>query len=343
MSFFTALADAYGAFGAGRQQRLQNQQEQTRLNQEQQFRTAEERRQDATLAIDQQRATRENNDYQANAGIDPATQRPFLTPPSVSQIVPNNKGRGGTPTPQQMIAHYDYVARWAAQTHQTNLYNWAKNQQAETLRQMDAAQTQAGEDHREELRIQAEAILQDRRSSDDDRRQANAFLHSDQLQQNQEAFTAGQNRLYRTPGGAGRAGAPDKAQAALSKWHTDFGKATTGTAHPKYPGVAGSPVVGKPPAVSSKDISDIRLRLQGLRAHGYKGPLDPFSAIDDDTDPITLSQQLANMTGNQTLKTLLLERGRVAAMQHSAAAAPAVGETDPDAPPDLGPPAPPPQ
>ena len=169
MSFFTALLDAAGGFGAGRQQRLQNQQEQTRLNQEQQFRTAEERRQDATLAIDQQRATRENNDYQANAGIDPATQRPFLTPPSVSQIVPNNKGRGGTPTPQQMIAHYDYVARWAAQTHQTNLYNWAKNQQAETLRQMDAAQTQAGEDHREELRIQAEEILQDRRSSDEDR------------------------------------------------------------------------------------------------------------------------------------------------------------------------------
>ena len=70
MSFFTALLDAAGGYGAGRQQRLQNQQYQQTLDQNQQYRQAEEARQDSQLAIQQAAEARTAAEYNANRGLD---------------------------------------------------------------------------------------------------------------------------------------------------------------------------------------------------------------------------------------------------------------------------------
>ena len=59
MSFFTALLDAAGGFGAGRQQRLQNQQDAQRLASETAYQNAQIEQEKARTATEyEKRATR---------------------------------------------------------------------------------------------------------------------------------------------------------------------------------------------------------------------------------------------------------------------------------------------
>jgi hypothetical protein len=119
VSFFTALLDAAGSYGQGRQQRLQNQQYQQTLDQNQQYRQAEEARQDSQLAIQQAAEARAADAAQRNKGIDPATGKPFLLPPALSQVAPGNKGKAATDA--QTLAHLYAYANWLTQNGQTDL------------------------------------------------------------------------------------------------------------------------------------------------------------------------------------------------------------------------------
>ena len=123
MSFLTALlggAGGYlGGYGAGKQQALQNRQEQQRLNQEQAYREAEERRQDEELRLEQQKQQLAVDAYQRNLGKDPATGKPFVVPLPLSQVAPNNKGK--QPTDQQTLAHLYALANWYNQTGQSDM------------------------------------------------------------------------------------------------------------------------------------------------------------------------------------------------------------------------------
>lgn len=107
MSFFTALADAYGAFGAGRQQRLQNQQDAQRLASETAY-------QNAQIEQEKTRTAQESKDAQlraAQAGYDYNTLQPIPLKPGYP-AAPKNA------TPEQ-------------------LYNWATGNYARALQQND--------------------------------------------------------------------------------------------------------------------------------------------------------------------------------------------------------------
>jgi hypothetical protein len=119
VGFLTALLTGVGGYGQGLQQRRQNQQEQTRLDQEQAYRQSEEARQNAELTLDQQKAQRDTEAAQRNKGIDPATGKPFLMPLAISQVVPGNKGKPATDP--QTLAHLYAYANWLTQTGQADL------------------------------------------------------------------------------------------------------------------------------------------------------------------------------------------------------------------------------
>jgi hypothetical protein len=308
MALLTALAAAYGGWGQGRQQRTQNQQEQERLNQQQAYQNAE-------LTLDQQRAQREQDIYTRNRGIDPATGKPFVLPLPLTQARPNNKGKGGPATDQETLTLLYAQANHYYQTGQTDLA-------AQTMDRAKAMEADIRANNAQILRQQLDIYNQ----GEQDKRTADIIAGANQRSDarlgaptysEQWNIQHGYPPWYRAPSGGG-ANSPEKVQDAITKWHESFAKATASTQHQKYPGVAGSPMVGKAPLVSAGDISAIRGRLQNARAKGYKGPLDPFAAIDADSDPIALSKQLADMTGNQTLKVLLLSRGKTALMQRSA-------------------------
>ena len=314
MALLTALLGAYGGYGQGRQQRTQNQQEQERLNQDQAYREAE-------LSIEEQRAKREQDTYTRSTGIDPATGKPFVMPASLNRIVPGNVGPNYKPTLEDTYRHQMlWYSTLQGQGRADEAAGWLAQAQ-ETARQMNAQQSENATLNRElqvlPLRLQGEEAIHGEPTYAD--LHPKPLTPSEQMDQDQEAW----NRQHGYPpgyrgGGAGKSVTPEQAQDASVKWRDSFQKATAGGQHYQFPnnppGQQGK-LEGKAPLVSTKDISGIRSRLQALRAHGYKGPLDPFAAIDADSDPLTLSKQLADMTGNQTLKALLLQRGSLAVKQ----------------------------
>lgn len=102
MSFLTAILGGFGGYGQGRYQ-----QEQLKQNQEY-----------ADMA--KQQWDYQKRAYQQNQGINPDTGQPYQMPSELTQIRPNNAGRGGPATPEEMLAHYMKVAQWYRQTGQTD-------------------------------------------------------------------------------------------------------------------------------------------------------------------------------------------------------------------------------
>ena len=87
MSFFTALLDAAGGFGAGRQQRFQNQLAQQQLTADTQYRTTE-------ADLEKQRAQQEQQRFnieQRQAGYDPSTGQQLPTTAKYLPIPPSAK------------------------------------------------------------------------------------------------------------------------------------------------------------------------------------------------------------------------------------------------------------
>ena len=279
--------------------------------------------------------------YNASIGLDPSGKPLPSLPKNLQRVMPMPVGPNYQATPQDQINH-DYAVANFYRTHGDPYGN------AEAYEARGAAMQKAVTEGAVQATITARDL-------------ALAGIRGDQEQANKAAPTYGDTHLspyqrgelqLRTQPG-GKPPTDEQVQDARAKWQKSFTTATSGTLKPKYPGPDGKPLpgtesltTGKPPLVTAKSISDLRAKLQAARAQGYKGPLDPFSAIDDDSDPIALSRQLANMTGDPTLKTLLLERGKVASMQRrSQQPAPRIGDTDTDPTPDVAPsdaPTPPP-
>lgn len=111
MALLTALAAAYGGFGQGRQQAVQNRQNQEQIDAQ----TAYEKSQ---TALEQQKQQLAVDAYQRNLGIDPTTGKKFVLPLPLSQVAPGNKGKAATD--QQTLTHLYSYANWLAQTGQTD-------------------------------------------------------------------------------------------------------------------------------------------------------------------------------------------------------------------------------
>lgn len=111
MSFFTALADAYGGFGAGRQQRTVNQQDQQRLASETAY-------QNAQIEEDKARTKQEGTDEQLRA-----TQAGYQTDPATGQLQPIPLKPGYAPAPKNATPE--------------QMYDWARNNYARALSQND--------------------------------------------------------------------------------------------------------------------------------------------------------------------------------------------------------------
>ena len=99
MSFFTALLDAAGGFGAGRQQRLQNQQDQQRLASETAYQNAQIEEEKARTATE----TKNAQLGAAEQGYDYGTLKPLPLTGKYTKIPPN--------------ATYDQIATIAAQNY----------------------------------------------------------------------------------------------------------------------------------------------------------------------------------------------------------------------------------
>ena len=129
MSFLTAAANAFGGYERGKRDKAD------RLRQQQQ--------QDQELAIqkeqehehEQQFADTEE-DRLRNRGIDPATGRPFVVPPELLQVAPNNKGiplldpatgkpyEGGASPHQELEHAYKWAQFYSQHGDQTDAQLW---------------------------------------------------------------------------------------------------------------------------------------------------------------------------------------------------------------------------
>lgn len=108
MALLTSLMYGFGGYGAGKQQRFQDQEEQQKVAQGQSY-----------LDLDKQKQQLAVDAYTRNRGLDPATNKPFLLPPNLAQVVPNNKGKAATDP--QTLAHLYALANWYTQNGQTDL------------------------------------------------------------------------------------------------------------------------------------------------------------------------------------------------------------------------------
>lgn len=101
MSFLTALLGAAGGYGAGRQQALQNKQNQEQID-------AQNAYEQEQISLDKQKQKMAEDVYQRQTGIDPATGKSVQLPPALLQVAPGNKGKPATD--QQEIDHLYAVA-----------------------------------------------------------------------------------------------------------------------------------------------------------------------------------------------------------------------------------------
>ena len=108
MSFFTALADAYGGYGQGKQQRYQD----TLAQQQQQ--TAQQQ-----ADIESQKWKAQQRAILQNQGTDPDTNQPYVMPKSLTNVsggLPNK----GHATLQQLVDWHTARAHYYRTTGQTD-------------------------------------------------------------------------------------------------------------------------------------------------------------------------------------------------------------------------------
>ena len=123
MSFFTALADAYGGYGAGKQQRFQDtqQQEQTRQQQEQL------QQQQQQTDIESQKWREQQREILQNKGINPDTNQPYVMPQSLTNVSGGLPNKGHT-TIQQLIDWHNARAHYYRSTGQLDNATGEENQ-----------------------------------------------------------------------------------------------------------------------------------------------------------------------------------------------------------------------
>ena len=116
MALLTALLYGAGSYGRGRQQALKNKQSQEQIDNEQAYRQAEEKRQNAELAIDQQTAAQKQAAYNASIGLDPSGKPLPSLPKNLQRVMPMPVGPNYQATPQDQINH-DYAVANFYRTH----------------------------------------------------------------------------------------------------------------------------------------------------------------------------------------------------------------------------------
>lgn len=279
---FTALLDLYGGYGAGRQQRVQNQQQQEIIDAQKQA-AAERAKIDAANL---QQLNLQNQQY----GADRSFESKLQYPTNWAKL-----------TPQQQIAYLMVRQNNALRVGDTDIAT-ATNQQIKDLQAGQITPRDLFSQQEQDRRVQYNQEMQNRRedqriSYEQWARQQPTYRDLHESPYEQQRIGIEEERLRQ--GGRGRTVTSEQADAAQSKWYEDWGKLT----QPK-PQVFNGIATGKmnPPSIPPAQAAAV----------GKK-----FSAIDSAQDPSALARALAAKEPNPVIKSFLLSRARWVEMERS--------------------------
>jgi hypothetical protein len=300
LSFATAVLYGLGGYQRGKQQRFEDTEQQRQLTDEEAQTKAEEARQATADQRAQTLFQQQQEDRQRNMGIDPATGKPFVMPQSLTQIRPNNAGKGGPASLQDLYNHYSSLAQYYTKNGQTDLAAFAGSQAAETARQLAAQQAQGAQFQRE----QYSQYMQNMRD------QYNQS-HEDQRSKDRESFDVwlkGQPTYSDLHGGGRAHVTSEQASDAKSKWYEAWQK------------------------ILKPGYSQLGVPLQPVLTYKQQVAAgQTFSKVDKADDPVAVANALAAKEPNPAVKALIIERGRVRLMEKQAQGSGALGGSEADA------------